>query len=135
LKTKLPAIVLIEMDDVTLDLYRRELSKSFEVLSFNQIDGVLDIITRQNVQAVILEPEISSGRGWELISSINTSFPDHSIPIIVCSTRDTHGERLQGSVTKYLTKPVLPRDLKEKTLEVVEKRNEIRKHRGRFTGI
>jgi len=117
------------MDDVTLDLYRRELSKSFEVLSFNQIDGVLDSITNQDVQAVILEPETSSGRGWELISSINSAYPDHSIPIIVCSTRDTNTERLQGSVTKYLIKPVLPKDLKEKTIEVVEKRSEIRKHR------
>jgi response regulator RpfG family c-di-GMP phosphodiesterase len=130
LKTKLPAVVLIEMDDVTLELYRRELSKSFEVLSFKQIDGVLDSITHHNVQAVIVEPEISSGRGWELISSINTAFPDHSIPIIVCSTCDMQGERLQGYVTKYLTKPVLPKELKEKTLEVIEKRNEIRKHRG-----
>jgi len=130
LKTKLPAIVLIEEDDVTLDLYRRELSKSFEVLSFNQIDGVLETISNQEVQAVIVEPEISSGQGWELISSINTTYPDHSIPIIVCSTSDTRGDRVQGVVTKYLTKPVLPQDLKEKTLEVVEKRTETKKHRG-----
>ena len=129
MKTNLPAVVLIEMDDVTLDLYRRELSKSFEVLSFNQIDGVLDVIRNSDVQAVIVEPEISSGRGWELISSINSAFPDHSLPIIVCSTSDTSGERLQSSVTKYLTKPVLPKDLKEKTLEVIEKRTEKRKAR------
>ncbi len=130
MKTILPAIVLIEKDDVTLDLYRRELSKSFEVLSFNQIDGVLDILINRDVQAVIVEPETSSGRGWELISSINAAFPDHSIPIIVCSTRDTDGEHLQGSVTKYLTKPVLPKDLKERTLEVIEKRTENKKHSG-----
>ena len=130
MKTKLPAIVLIEKDDVTLDLYQRELSKSFEVLSFNQIDNILDVLTNQDIQAVIVEPEISSGRGWELISSINNAFPDYSIPIIVCSTRDTGGEHLQGSVTKYLTKPVLPKDLKEKTLEVIEKRTENKKYRG-----
>lgn len=112
-----------------MDLYRRELSKSFEVHSFNQIEGVLDTITQQDVQAIILEPEISSGRGWELISSINTAFPGQSIPIIVCSTSDTRNELLRGSVAKYLTKPVLPVDLKEKTLEVLEKRTDLRKQR------
>lgn len=130
MKTKLPSIVLIEKDDVTLDLYRRELSKSFEVLSFNQLDGVLDVISSQDVEAVILEPEISSGQGWELISSINAAIPGRSIPIIVCSTRDTNGDRMRGTVTKYLTKPVLPNDLKEKTLEVIEKKNGSRKQRG-----
>ena len=120
LKPKLPAIVLIEKDEVTLDLYRRELSKSFEVFSFDQIDGVMEVIKQGEVQAVIVEPEISYGRGWELIASINTAFPDHALPVIVCSTRDHSSERLPGAVTKYLTKPVLPQELKEKTLEVIK---------------
>ena len=120
-KTKLPAIVLIEKDEVTLDLYRRELSKSFEVFSFDQIDGVMEVIEERDVRAVIVEPEISSGQGWELISSINTAFPDQSIPVIVCSTRDKSSEHPPGVVTKYLTKPVLPNELKEKTLEVIKR--------------
>jgi len=118
--TKLPAIVLIEKDDVTLDLYRRELCKSFEVLSFNQVDGVMEAIARQDVRAVIVEPELDSGQGWELIASINRAFPDRSIPVIVCSTRDTGGKHPPESVAKYLTKPVLPRVLKEQTLEVIK---------------
>lgn len=122
MKTKLPAIVLIEKDEVTLDLYRRELSKSFEVLSFDQIDGVMEAIEKRDVQAVIVEPETSSGQGWELISSINTAFPDQSIPVIVCSTRDNGSEPLPRAVTKYLTKPVLPNELKEKALEVIKRK-------------
>ena len=122
MKTKLPAIVLVENDEVTLDLYRRELSKSFEVLSFNQLDGVLEVIASRDVQAVIIEPELDSGQGWELIHSITVAFPDRPIPVIVCSTRDNANERFQGSVAKYLTKPVLPKELKEKTLEVLKRK-------------
>ena len=105
---------------MTLDLYRRELSKAFEVISFDQIDGVMEVIKKGDVRAVIVEPEISSGRGWELISSINTAFPDRTIPVIVCSTRDHGSEPLSGTVIRYLTKPVLPNALKEETLEVIK---------------
>jgi response regulator RpfG family c-di-GMP phosphodiesterase len=113
---------LIEKDDVTLELYRRELSKSFEVISFTEIDGVLEVIAKRNIQAVIIEPEICSGQGWRLINSIDAAFPDRSIPVIVCSTRDTRNSFSPSSITKYLIKPVLPKELKEKTLEVIKRK-------------
>ena len=124
MESKLPAIVLIEKDTVTLDLYRRELSKSFEVLSFMEVKGVLETMAGRQVQAVIIEPEIDAGQGWELIHSIHETYPGNSIPVIVCSTRDSGEPHFPGSVSKHLTKPVLPKELKEKTLEVLKKRNE-----------
>ncbi len=122
LEPKPPTIVLIEKDDVTLDLYRRELCKSFEVLSFTEIDGVLETMANRDIQAVIIEPEISSGQGWTLLNSIDEAFPDQSIPVIVCSTRDISDAPPQSFISKYLTKPVLPRELKEKTLEVIKRK-------------
>jgi DNA-binding response OmpR family regulator len=122
LETKLPAIVLIEKDEVTLDLYRRELSTSFEVFSFTEIDDVLETVANQDIQAVIIEPEIHSGQGWNLIDSIPAAFPDRSIPVIVCSTRDASDACPPPSVSKYLTKPVLPKTLREKTLEIIGKK-------------
>jgi response regulator RpfG family c-di-GMP phosphodiesterase len=113
---------LIEKDDVTLELYRRELSKSFDVVSFTEIDGVLDVIAQRNIQAVIIEPEICSGLGWRLINSIEAAFPERSIPVIVCSTRDTRNSLPNSSIAKYLIKPVLPKELREKTLEVVHRK-------------
>jgi response regulator RpfG family c-di-GMP phosphodiesterase len=121
-KLKPPAILLIEKDDVTLELYRRELSKSFEVLSFTEIDGVLEVIAKRDISAVVIEPEICSGQGWSLINSIEAAFPDRSIPVIICSTRDTRNSLPPSSITKYLIKPVLPQELKEKTLEVIKRK-------------
>ena len=59
--------MLIEKDEVTLELYQRELSKSFGVLAFTEITGVLEALANQDIQAVVIEPEIHSGEGWELI--------------------------------------------------------------------
>ena len=127
LKTQAPIIVLIEKDEVTLELYRRELIKSFAVLAFTEITGVLETMANQDIQAVVIEPEIHYGQGWELIHSIHMTFPNRFIPVIVCSTRDTDEIELAGEVTKHLTKPVLPKTLREKTLETVRKKDERRK--------
>jgi hypothetical protein len=55
------------------------------------------------------------------------TFPNRSIPVIVCSTRDTDHIDHPGEITKHLTKPVLPKTLREKTLETVRKKDERRK--------
>ena len=127
MKTQAPAIVLIEKDEVTLELYQRELSKSFTVFPFTELSGVLETMADQDIQAVVIEPEIQSRQGWELIHSIHMAFPDRLIPVIVCSTRDTNDISRAGEVTKHLTKPVLPKTLREKTLETVRKTDERRK--------
>jgi len=124
LKTQVPTIVLIEKDEITLDLYQRELSKSFNVLAFTETTGVLETMVNQDIQAVVIEPEIHFGQGWELIHSIHMTFPNRFIPVIVCSTRDTDDLDLAGEVTKHLTKPVLPKTLREKTLEILARNDE-----------
>jgi DNA-binding response OmpR family regulator len=126
LNTHPPAILLIENDDVTLELYQRELSKSFSVFAFTQLEGILDVMEKQDIKAVVIEPEICSGEGWELIHSIRVSYPDRSIPVIVCSTRDSSNTGFALEVTKYLTKPVLPSTLREKTLEIIRKNNNLK---------
>ena len=126
-KTKPPSIVLIEKDDVTLELYQRELCKSFTVFAFTELEGVLKTIAEQDIQAVVIEPEIRSGKGWDLIHSIRLDFPERCVPVIVCSTRDASGSGNSKEVTKYLTKPVLPMTLREKILEVLKQEDGFRK--------
>ena len=121
-----PAIVLIENDTVTLELYQRELCKSFTVFAFTELNGVLEVLNNHDIQAVVIEPEIYSGKGWELIRSIHNVLPYRTIPIIVCSTSDTHIQDFKGAVAKYLTKPVLPKMLREKTLEIVKEKARLR---------
>ena len=119
--------MLIEGDEVTLDLYRRELSKSFQVYAFTQLKGVMEVIANQDIRAVVIEPEIDSGKGWELIHSMYSSYPDRSIPVIVCSTRDSSNRDVSLEVAKYLTKPVLPKTLREKILKIIDEKDRLRK--------
>jgi DNA-binding response OmpR family regulator len=127
MNTPIPAIVLVENDDVTLELYQRELSKSFKVFAFTELNGVLEVMANQDIQAVVIEPEINSGKGWELIHSIYITYPDRSIPVIVCSTRDRSNGGTALDVTKYLTKPVLPKTLREKTLEMIREKDKLKR--------
>ena len=115
-----PAILLIENDEVTLEIYQRELSNSFTVFAFTETEGVLETLAAQDIRALVIEPEIHSGQGWDLIESIHRAFPDRDVPVIVCSTRDPCSENLAKGVTKYLTKPVLPRTLREKILGLLK---------------
>jgi len=127
LDTQSPAILLIEMDEMTLEIYQRELSKSFTVFAVTELSRVFEILTNRDIQAIIIEPEIQGGQGWELIPSINSTFPDRHHPVIVCSTRDAQNEGLGGEVKKYLTKPVLPRRLRVVSLEVLKSKKISRK--------
>ena len=114
-----PSILLIEKDDVTLDIYQRELSKSFTVFAFLNPGGVLETLANRDIQAVVIEPEIASGEGWGLIDAIHNTFPDRSIPVVVCSTRDASHLSAHKNIVKYLTKPVLPNTLRKVILEVL----------------
>ncbi len=121
-----PSILLIEKDDVTLDIYQRELSKSFTVFAFLKPGGVLETLASQDIQAVIIEPEIAAGEGWGLIEAIHKTFPDRCIPVIVCSTRDASHLSANKNIAKYLTKPVLPKTLRKVILEVLGGREMIK---------
>jgi DNA-binding response OmpR family regulator len=114
-----PAILLVEKDAVTLEMYQRELSKSFTVHALTDLRRSHDILASQAIQAIVIEPEIDPVRAWALIQSIQTLFPQRPIPIIVCSTRDAAALAPGPAVARYLTKPVLPSRLRAITLEVL----------------
>src|SRR4030095_14974879 len=82
-----PAIVLIETDDITLDLYQRELSKSFTVFGFTELNDALETVEQKSIQAVVIEPEVNGGKGWEFIRNLGAESRG-TPPVIVCSTRD-----------------------------------------------
>jgi DNA-binding NtrC family response regulator len=125
--TLIPAIILIENDDITLELYQRELCKSFRVFAFTKLEGVLEVMENQDIRAIVIEPEIQTGNGWGLIHSVSTTYPERSVPVIVCSTRDSSYAQPSMEVTKYLTKPVLPGTLRETTLEIIHEKDKLRR--------
>ncbi len=117
--TPSPAIVLIERDEITLEIYQRALSSCFNVFCFTELTGVPETLARQDIQAIVIEPEICSGLEWEWMDILQKMLSGRDIPIIVCSTRDASRRTIDRRIALYLTKPVLPRTLREKILGVI----------------
>jgi DNA-binding response OmpR family regulator len=109
-----PAIVLIEKDEVTLEIYQRELCNNFRLYCFTELCEISDIFEQEDIQAIVVEPEISNGQGWDWINSIQEMTKQRNISIIVCSTRDLSLKSSGCQVDLYLTKPVLPKTLHKK---------------------
>lgn len=120
LEPQAPAVVLIEIDEITLELYQRELSKSFEVYGFTEAEGVLTAVAKPEVRAVVIEPEMQAGEGWNLLEMIDETVASRPIPILVCSTRERN-KSLEGlEIARYLIKPVLPRNLRKEVLAALQ---------------
>jgi DNA-binding response OmpR family regulator len=113
------SILIIESDPPTLELYRRELSRYFTVLACLSEEEALRISETGDISAVILEPAIDGGDGWQLLSTLSESFRGRNIPIILCSTQDERKRGLQQGAAAFLVKPVLPIELRETVRRIV----------------
>lgn len=101
-------VVLVESHGPTSDLYRRALEDHYEVVACADVETAVETVRGRPVSAVVLEPALSHGRGWALVTALRGSATTRGVPIVVCSSLD---ERLHGKevgVTAYLVKPVLP---------------------------
>jgi CheY-like chemotaxis protein len=122
-----PLILLVENNEASLELYQRELSKVFNVLAFADEKGVLETITTHQVQVVIIEPEMRSGKGWELIDQIQILASEFRPKIIICGLQDARRKSAEIGAATCLVKPVLPKDLSKVVLEVLNFKKTARK--------
>ena len=121
-----PTILIVEDDPPTLELYRRELSRSYQVLACTDEQEALKALRTKALCAMVLEPALLGGRGWALLTTIKNSPQGHDIPVILCSTLDKRKRGLEMGAAACLVKPVLPTTL----LETVQRVTELT--RGRF---
>jgi DNA-binding response OmpR family regulator len=118
----LPTILIIEDDLLTLDLYIRELSRDFDVVACSDRDKALEMISSRDLDAVVLEPVILNGQGWDLFNDILALPPDvRPFPIILCSIQDERRRGLSMGASVFLVKPVLPIQLTETLHREIEK--------------
>lgn len=103
-----PSILMIEDDLPTLELYRGILEMDYEVLSRCDETGILELLARETPHAIILEPAMERGTGWNILATLHTVIREQPIPIIVCTTLDDRKRGLEMGAAEFLTKPVLP---------------------------
>ena len=105
---KKPTVLMVESDLPTVELYVAALKPDYDVVACSDEAGVLDVLSTNDLDAVILEPAVGGGRGWAIFSAIRGAIREHSIPVIVCSTLDERKRGLEMGAAAFLVKPVLP---------------------------
>jgi DNA-binding response OmpR family regulator len=113
------SVLIIENDPPTLELYRRELSRDYKVLACLNEDDALQLANATDLCAVVLEPAISGGSGWSLLSRLIKQFGKRQIPIILCSTQDERRRGIKEGAAAFLVKPVLPVELRNTLRKIV----------------
>lgn len=116
-----PTILVIDDDVLSLELYSRELSSNYQVITCERLEDARQRLDANFLTAVILEPAMSENDGWLLLSEIHAS-PD-PLPVIVCSVLDERKDGLEQGADAFLVKPVLPTTLHHLIDQIVSQRN------------
>jgi DNA-binding response OmpR family regulator len=106
-------ILIVESDQPTAELYRRALSKAYQVFTCADERTALNLIRTRPIRAVVLEPAIGGGQGWQLLAAIRRACDSHAIPIVLCSTLDERRRGMELGAESYLVKPTLPQTLQD----------------------
>jgi DNA-binding response OmpR family regulator len=106
-----PALLIIDDDLPTLELYQRELSDEYSVLTCQDRLEAERLVATPGLCAVILEPTISGGAGWHLLEDLRREVGRKFFPVILCSSSDERKRGLKAGAQAFLIKPVLPADL------------------------
>jgi DNA-binding response OmpR family regulator len=107
------AILLVEHDQPTRELYLRELSRNFLVYACCDEGAVLELLRVHDIRAVVLEPGPAGGNGWALLADLKRLASTRATPVILCSSLDERKRGLEMGASAYLVKPVLPATLLE----------------------
>jgi DNA-binding response OmpR family regulator len=110
-----PSLLIVDDDLPTLELYQRELSGEYCVLTCQDRPEAEKLLLTPGLSAVILEPTISGGEGWKLLKELRLRWmgarSERKFPIILCSSSDERKRGMTEGAQAFLIKPVLPADL------------------------
>jgi DNA-binding response OmpR family regulator len=107
------AILIIESDSPTRELYTRELNRDYRVFACSDQHEALELLDSHAIDAIVVEPSRPNGQGWAFLAALHAAEVAQSVPVVVCSTLDERTRGVELGVSAYLIKPVLPRTLAE----------------------
>jgi DNA-binding response OmpR family regulator len=114
------AILLLEADPVTRELYERELDRHYQVFTGRDESEALQVLRTVDIRAVVLEPAMSDGAGWHLMENIQSMQLRSPLRIILCSVLDERRRGMNLGAAAYLVKPVLPKTLLDTLQQILQ---------------
>lgn len=117
-------VLVIEPDAATADLYRRELSRCFRVLTSPGARHAAALLAAEDAWAVVLEPLGAEAELEALAAALADHIATHRRALIVCSVLDDRRWSEALGADYHLVKPVLPATLLEVVLQVAAIKNE-----------
>jgi DNA-binding response OmpR family regulator len=103
-----PSLLIVDDDLPTLELYQRELSEDYQVLTCQDRSQAELLIETPGLCAIILEPTLSGGDGWKLLAHLSKLKNRLDFSVILCSSSDERKRGIREGAHVFLTKPVLP---------------------------
>ncbi|MEN4042003.1 MAG: hypothetical protein ROW39_06640 [Anaerolineaceae bacterium] len=101
-----PKILVLDEDLLALELYARELSMDYEVVTSSSVGESLEHLAAYQPDVVVIEPATNDDTGWQVIDAV--LLMKCPANVILCSTQDYPPQRPDTVVDRYLVKPVLP---------------------------
>ncbi|MBE2239795.1 MAG: response regulator [Caldilineaceae bacterium] len=111
-------VLILDIDEVTRELYRRGLERRFQVITCVDERAAWEALETHQVDSIVLEPAALDDEEWGFVTRLRTSAHYCDVPIIVCSTLDARRRGAELGATVYLIKPVTPQALND-TLQSV----------------
>lgn len=104
-------MLILDRDEATRELYRRELSRRFQVTTCKSEDEAWETLDQQVVDAVVLELTALDDDDWSFIARLRATDRSCQLPIVICSTLDARRRGTELGAAAYLIKPVTPQVL------------------------
>lgn len=101
-------VLILDADDATCNLYRRELARTYQVITYSTEHEAWEMLNRQQVDALVLEPIALGDDDWNFVVRLRTDERFVHMPIIICSTLDARRRGVSMGVSAYLIKPASP---------------------------
>jgi len=111
---------VLDEDQLALELYSRELELDYQVITSNSVPDSRRILREQNLDVLVIEPEVNEDEGWAFLKEIQ-SIADPPF-VILCSVVDERKAGLDQGASLYLVKPVLPHTLHILVDQLIAKR-------------
>jgi DNA-binding response OmpR family regulator len=118
-------ILLLDDDIPTLELYQRELSRTYLVFACATESEAFTLIYGHQMEAIILEPALRSGQGWAFLAMLRGLPQTRTTPVVLCSILDERRRGRELGATICLVKPVLPAELRNTLDQVVYTKHKV----------